>query len=310
MQETEGQTEWKDATVAELPVSNPPVRWGSIGLLFLAGLLLLGQQTLVFPGTSRLSEAIHNAMHVPWMMVMTFIVRVLTGRWLLTVPIIALIAVGSEFLQLLSGRTLSLFDLFSDFLGLSLAICLYALFVRHSRFTVWLPVLGMVCITLWTLRPIAMVFLSESWMEARGTLLYDGSDPRGFYFANFTAEAQFNMFSNESLKLTLTDAPWSGVHFGAFPGVGDSPDFLRISLTIDGDTPLTLGLSARYWRDEDPVWRDYVIPPGHSELMIPRADIEADRWLPSIQDLYLYGYRADAGRRFQVHQAEFIWDKG
>lgn len=286
------------------------IRWFPIALILFAGLLLLGQQTLKIPGDTRLAATIHNAMHVPWSMVLSLIVWKLTGSWRRTVVIIPLIGLGSEALQHLSGRTASLFDLYSDLLGLALAGCVYALFVRSSRHTIWLPVLGILCIGLWTARPIAMVFASESWLYARSPLLFDGTDPRGFYLADFTAEFDYNMFSGESLRLTLTDAQWSGVHLRIFPGVSEGPAYLRLDITVDGEQPLALGLSARYWRDDEPVWKDYVFPPGYSEQLIPVEDIEADRWLPAIQDLYLYGYREDAGRSFRLHRAVFVWPGG
>lgn len=224
-----------------------------VALLLAAALLLLAQLTLIFPGTSRFSEVVHNALHVPWVAVLTLVIWRLSGSWLLTVLVTLLIAVGSEVLQQLTGRTPSLMDLFNNFLGLSLAACVHALFVRASRVPFWLSILGLLFIVGWTLRPTVMVFLSENWMAARGDLLYDGTDPRGFYLANFDAETGFNRFSNESLTLTLTDAPWSGVHFRSFPGAEDEPDYLRISLTVEGNAPLRLGVSAWYQQDEDPV---------------------------------------------------------
>ncbi len=192
------------------------VRWLPICLVLLAALLLLGQQTLKIPGDTRLSAALHNAMRVPWAMVLSFIVWKLSGSWLRTFLIIPVIGLISEGLQHLSGRSPSLFDIFSDLLGLGLAGCLYALFVQRSRSTIWLPVLGILYISLWTTRPIAMVFASESWLYARAPLLFDGKDPRGFYLAEFTAEMDYNMFSAESVRLTLMDDQWSGVHIKTF----------------------------------------------------------------------------------------------
>lgn len=282
-----------------------PIRWLPIALILFAGLLLLGQQTLRIPGDTRLAATVHNAMHVPWSMVLSFIIWKLTGSWRRTVVVIPLIGIASEGLQQLSGRTASLFDLYSDLLGLALAGCIYGLFVRSSRRTIWLPILGIVCIVLWTVRPIAMVYTSEAWLYARSPLLFDGSDPRGFYLADFTADFQHNVFGEDAVRIILTPAPWSGVHLRAFPGRRDKPSHLRLCLTVQGDKPLKLGLSARYWRKPAPVWKEYFFEPGYSERLIPIRDITANHWFPSIQDLYLYGYGADAGRSFLLHRVTF-----
>ena len=281
-------------------------RWLPATLILLAALLLLGQQTLRIPGDSRLAATIHDAMHVPWSMVLSLIVWKLTGRWRHAVLIMPLIGIGSELLQELGGRTASASDLFSDMLGLGLAGCLYALVVPGSRRTIWLPVLGILCISLYTLRPIVMVWISEDWLWARASVLFDGADPRGFYLADFTAETDYNMFSDQGIRMILTDQPWSGVHLRVFPGVRTLPEFLRLEITVNDTLPLTLGLSARYWRNDTPVWTDFHAQPGYSTVLIPTRDISRDRWLPAIQDLYLYGYSADAGRSFHLHRAEFV----
>jgi hypothetical protein len=249
-------------------------------------------------------------MHVPWATALSCIVWKLTGSWRRTVMIIPLIGIGSEALQHLSGRTASLSDLYSDLLGLALAGCIYALFVRASSRTLWLPVLGILCIGLWTVRPMAMVMASESWMYVRAPLLFDGTDPRGFYLADFTADSKYNVFSGEPVRLTLTNAPWSGVHLRIFPGADDRPAFLRIDLDVDGDEPLTLGLSARYRYKNSPAWKDYRFEPGYSERLIPLEDIRGDRLLPRLSDLYLYGYGADAGRSFLLHKVVFVPSEG
>ena len=266
------------------------------------GLLLLAQQTLIVPGHSRLASTIHNAMHVPWSAIITFLLWRLTGRWHFAVLLALAIGLGSEAAQLFTSRTASLSDVLSDVLGVSLATVIYVMYRPKPWRTKLLAVAGTLIITGYTLWPVLMVYLSRNWLMQHVPVMFDASDVRGYYLAEVTAESRHTSEKPAGLRLTITDRQWSGLHLRDLPGSEVTHAFLVVDLTVEGDTPIRLGTSMLYWETPEPGWKDHWLDPGHQELVIPVEKLDGRYPFRYGLDLYIYGYGEQAGRSFILHK--------
>lgn len=281
---------------------NRPTTIGA-GLIVLGiGLLLIGQQTLVVPGSTRLAATIHNTLHVPWSAVVTFLLWRLTGRWHHAVFIALSIGLISEGIQLFTGRSASLADVFSDVLGIFLATALFALYRSSCWRTRLLPVMGALMITGFTLWPIVMVYTSQNWLMAHTPVLFDASDLRGYYLADITAKSRWVRGTPPGLRITVTDRKWSGLHLRELPGSDHALEYLVLNLTVEGDAPLQLGTSVSYWETPERGWLDHWLEPGSQELVIPVKALDGRYPFRYGLDLYLYGYAEQAGRSFILHR--------
>ncbi len=265
-------------------------------------LLLIAQQTLVVPGSTRLAGTIHNALHVPWSAVITLLLWRLTGRWQYAVVIALSIGLASEGVQLFTARSASLADVISDVLGIGLATALYAM-VRSTRWlTRLLPLVGALMIAGFTLFPIVMVYASQYWLWERAPLIFDASDLRGIYLADITAESERVGGKTPALRITLTDRKWSGLHLRELPGPAHTLKHLVLELTVEGDAPLRLGTSMTYWQTQERGRLDHWLEPGPQELVIPVEALDGQHPFRYGLDLYIYGYGKQAGRRFLLHR--------
>lgn len=265
-------------------------------------LLLIGQQTLTVPGSSRLSSTIHNAMHVPWSAVVTLLLWRLTGRWNYAILIALSIGLGSEAVQFFTSRSASLTDVLADVLGISLATALHALYRSRHWQKRLLPVAGALLITGYTLWPIMMVYVSQNWLMEHEPILLDASDLRGYYLADITADYQHVAGPPPAVRITVTDQQWSGLHLRDLPGSQHLFEHLVLVLTVEGDAPLRLGTSMRYWETPEPGWKDSWLQPGQQELVIPVKELDGRYPFRYGLDLYIYGYAEQAGRSFLLHR--------
>ncbi len=284
-------------------VAPPPEFVRHTALIALAiGLLLIAQQTLIVPGQSRLASTVHNAMHVPWSAIVTFLLWRLTGRWHYAVIIALVIGLGSEATQLFTSRTASLSDVLSDVLGITLATTIYALYRPWLWRTKLLALVGTLVITGYTLWPIVMVTVSSNWLMQHRPVMFDATDLRGYYLAEITAESQRISDKPAGLRITITDQPWSGLHLRDLPGPEVVLQHLVLDLTVEGDAPLRLGTSMLYWETPKPGWKDHWLDPGHQELVIPVEKLDGRYPFRYGLDLYIYGYGQQAGRSFILHR--------
>ncbi len=285
-----------------LVATHRPIARHTAWIALAIGLLLIGQQTLIVPGDSRLASTIHNAMHVPWSAVVTFLLWRLTGRWNYAVLIALTIGLGSEAAQLITSRTASLTDVLSDLLGISLATAIHALYRSRRWQTKLLAVAVAVVITGYTLWPIVMVYMSRNWLMQHVPVMLEASDLRGNYLAEFTADFQRIDGPLPGLRISLTDQQWSGVHLRELPGPEVLLQHLVLDLTVEGNSSLRLGTSMRYWETPEPGWQDHWLDPGHQELIIPVENLDGRYPYRYGLDLYIYGYGEQAGRSFILHR--------
>jgi hypothetical protein len=283
-----------------LPIQ--PIAKQTAWIVLAIALLLIGQQTLNVPGNTILAFTIHNAMHVPWSAVVTFLLWRLTGRWHYAVLIALVIGISSEGAQFLTGRTASLTDIWSDVLGISLATAAYAMY----RWRLWrmklLACAAALIITGHTLWPIVMVELSQNWLTQHVPILFDATERRGYFLAEFTADYQYVDGPSPGLRISLTDQQWSGVHLSQLPGPEVMFPYLVLDLTVEGEAPLRLGTSMHYWETAEPGWLDHRLNPGHQELVIPVEKLDGRYPFRYGLDLYIYGYGEQAGRSFILHR--------
>ncbi len=266
------------------------------------GLLLIGQQTLIMPGNSRLGATVHDAMHVPWSAVITFLLWRLTDRWKYAVFIATLIGLATEGAQLFTGRNASLTDLTSDALGIALATALYALYRLKGWQPRLLAILAVLTITAHTVWPIAMVYASRNWLIKNDPVLFDASDLRGYFLADVTADSEYMDGTPPGLRMTITDRQWSGLHLRNLPKRKVARKQLILELTVEGQSPLRLGTNVYYWKTTEPGWKDHWLKPGYQKLVIPVKELDGRYQFRAGGHLYFYGYQEQAGRSFILHR--------
>jgi len=120
--------------------------------------------------------------------------------------------------------------------------------------------------------------------------------------ADITADYQHVAGPPPAVRITLTDQQWSGLHLRDLPGSQHSFEHLVLSLTVEGDVPLRLGTSMRYWETPEPGWKDHWLQPGPQELVIPVKELDGRYPFRYGLDLYIYGYAEQVGRSFLLHR--------
>lgn len=133
-------------------------------------------------------------------------------------------------------------------------------------------------------------------------VMFDASDLRGYYLAEITADYQPVDGDLSGARISLTDKPWSGVHLRNLPGPEAMLQHPVLDLTVEGETPLRLGTSMRYWETPEPGRMDQWLEPGHQEIVIPVEKLDGRYPFRYGLDLYLYGYGEQAGRSFLLHR--------
>ena len=276
-------------------------------VLIIITALLVGQQTLIVPGESHLSAAIHNAMHVPWSAVLTLLLRRFTRSWWRAIPIAMLIFVGSEALQLVTGRTASFTDVVSDILGMLLALAVFTYFRTRIRSIAVACAAAATLIVGYAAWPIGMVMASHLWLMQNAPVLFDASLKRGHFLADFTGIVESAETRPPGLRITLAPRRWSGMHLREMPGRLANQHHLVLDLIVEGRTPLRLATSVRYAGFDKPVSRSFLLEPGPQLLRIPLGSLamrEPGNTIPfeSSTELYIYGSGNQAGRSFILHR--------
>lgn len=272
-------------------------------LLAIVGALLIAQQLLTIPGTSAFSDALQDAMHVPWSAALTLLTHRLTRNWRYTLAIMLSVAIGSECLQIFTDRDASFHDVASDLFGMLAARSLHSWWFNRSLRKAWPALAALALVVVYTMAPMAMVGASHYWLMRHWPVLFDAASAAGSRLATPTADVIDDTPSDAGLLLRLTGERWSGVHLDTFHADDRQFTTLSIDIEVPDDKPLRLGVSlqVRSSTRREIRFVDSRLTPGRQQLEIPLDRLLRDTPWQDALKLYIYGYRTDAGREFVLH---------
>ncbi len=267
-----------------------------LGLALVA--LVIAQQVLVVPGDTRLAEALHNWFHVPWFASVTLGLIILFGA-VRGVLIALLVAVGSEFLQLYTGREASALDVARDLLGL--ACGLLARFAWQRK-RAW-PAIGAGGLLLLAGWPMLEAVIAKSQARERWPVLMDAALPGAFYYLEPTTDARTDA---QGLHMVMSASGWPGVHL-----TEPVPDWcgygaLLVQLELDAGEPMGLFFGVRMTPEGGSThYTLRQVMPGSSEIRVPLDELLPERCAP-VHDLFIYTNGEHPGRRLSLRRVELI----
>ncbi len=269
-----------------------------LGLGLALVVLIIAQQLLVVPGNTRLAEALHNWFHVPWFASVTLGLVVLFGTRR-GVLIALLVAVGSELVQLFTGREASALDVGRDLLGLGCGM-LAGLAWRRKRV---LPAVGAACVLLLAGWPMLEAVIAKTQARERWPVLMDAGVPESFYYLEPTTAAHQD---EDGLHLVMAANGWPGVHVTEPVPDWCGYDVLLARVELDAGGPIGLyfgvrmtasGGSTHYTRKQ--------VTFGSSDIRVPLSELLAGGCAP-VYDLFIYTNGEHPGRRLSLRRVELI----
>ncbi len=267
-----------------------------LGLALLG--LIVAQQVFVVPGNTRLAEALHNWFHVPWFALVTLGLIVLFGTWR-GVLVAMLLAVGSELVQLFTGREASALDIGRDLIGLASGL-LAGFAWRQKRVLPAVAAVGLLLMAGW---PMLEAVIAKSEAHARWPVLMDAAFPETFYYLEPTTAAHADA---QGYHLIMGASGWPGVHLTEPVPDWCGFDAVLAEVVLDAGEPIDLffgvrtvpyGGSTHYTRLQ--------VVSGSSEIRVPLGALLPERCTP-VNDLFIYTNTEHPGRRLSLRRVELI----
>lgn len=277
-------------------------RW----LLAAAAILLAMQWLLPAPPARLLSEALHDAAHIPWFALLSWLFCCTYPyrrwpRWLLPVLLLAL-AVGAEVLQRVPSNS----DLGRNVLGAALGWLLWHLRVHRGR---WMTVLlvGLVLTAaqpLWLLAArsardaAAPVLFAPSQFGWRALIDNSGGAPW------FGQRVQVDGVQRESLAVAVIDRPWPGVRLRELDQRWQEGQLLRVDVFLVADQSIRWYVGSRHVGDRPGGATRSVgitLRPGLQQVSVPVAALTpGPDGAVQISELLFYSEASYAGARWHL----------
>ena len=287
-----------------------PTRPGRL-YIALAGVALLvllfaqQQQIVEIPWSGRIATALPDAIHGSWFACVTsvvffFVERVRQGRaaFVTTALIGVCLAVGTEVVQSMTGGDAEAGDVFFDLVGMSAALCFWA--VRRRM----LPSRA-------GYGAAAMLLAASMWPVVPAIAVERCRDTIAPELIRFDAPCVHELYSvNAPSKIVEAPQPWlikgpvlevtlagdTSIHFD-----DPIPDWrpygeLQIDAFVGGTSLLPVSVSVRLDNAPvDHVYRTIDCPPGQCKIEIPLEGF-FDREVARVNAVVVYSGRAAAGR--------------
>ncbi len=262
-------------------------------------LLIAAQQVFVVPGDSLLSSAVHDALHMPWFFVLTWLLQLWFRSWQQTISVAVLFALTTEGFQTFTGREPSLADLGRNLLGGTSAwLVWHGIYHRRRRIT-HLCLALFICVAVTS--PVAFVLLSRDYALAQFPLLLDPNDARGRAFARATAPSRA---SELGIHITVNDAAWPGLHLTE--PVADWSRFSHLNVAVSVDSGPSVDLFVGLLLKPGDGITNFSVHKLQSEEQVVRVPLLS--LLPSphspVYDVFLYTSNEYQGRELVYHQ---VW---
>ena len=269
-------------------------RW-LVPLLLVAA--LLGQQVFALSGTTRLSLALHDSLHVPWFATVTLLLLWITRwRWW-GFAIAVVLGFGLEAVQWLTPREPSWGDVLRNLIGLA---CGGLAAVAWRRRNGWFAMAAVVLLLVGGL-PVAEALINRAHLNAHLPTLFDARDPQLTYFARPTAA---HRYTEEALELELDAGTWSGVHLTEIPSQLVLANTLYLDVEISGPVPVELFVSMRIKPLKGEVrYTSAMLPPGEHVMAIRMSEVLEPRDA-TIRNVYIYGGAGDPRRGVRLRR---VW---
>ena len=275
--------------------------------------LVVVQQTLHLGGTSRLSLALNDAMHLPMFVAVTLLLAGLLGRRRLGLALGAavVLAVATEAVQLLTPRDASLVDLGHDLLGILLAVLGLLGAGPAARCAggragpvLWWAGVGLVTLGLAGADPLRIHLAERARDRAFPVLLTPAAGMPGPLVAT---RSELGLVAAPpgwpagagapAFEVVWAEETWPGVVM--LEVVPDWSDYEALAVDVDvlDGRPITLTANVQYRTEpRRATWLWRTLQPGPQTVRFPLADL-VDPDVGAIDRLIVHVTAQDAGRR-------------
>jgi hypothetical protein len=273
----------------------------------LALLFVQQQQLIALPQSGRIASAVPDALHGPWFAVVTWLIAAFAGRYTrgastlwITALLGALLAVGTEVLQGLTGGDAELGDVVCDLLGMGAALCVRAARadLMRPRPAIAVAVLLLV-VSQWPLVHAQLVDRYRNTL-APELLGFDSVFANDLVTSNsavaFVAPPAAWPIGHRVLRIALADETYPGIHLDDPIADWRSYTALAVDVYVDGTQPLPVTISVRIDNAPvDHVYRTFGCAPGPCAIVWPLAGL-FDPDVARVNAVVIYSARDSAGR--------------
>jgi hypothetical protein len=266
--------------------------------------LILTQQIVGSFGNSELGQAIHNAMHFPWSMLVSFTVwlmfRRLSGSETLGIAYAVfaalIVAAATELAQVFTQRFASLTDFLLNALGIGTTFCLiWVVSNRQNAFVSILVIVAEVVCVAFAFAPVAYQGAIRLHLNTKMPDLIDLDSTLGRTPIKFTDRIRLHTAQNhqQAVEVRFDGGKWSGITLKNFVPDWSNYSELVLQTRLISTKPAAINIRLGFDRGNGPI-HSYMLLPGKNQINLPFADNNLNGRIPSVRAIILYAANGQA----------------